>query len=314
MRTLLLLLAFLLTATSALAEERALVTGDTVRMRDKPSLKGTYVGVVYKNMVVTVVEKSAETAIVEGQAYAWNRIRTAAGKEGWIVAKFLDANVPATPIDTYDASGNMEWFYMRFGNSTEYETQELGVDSFSVEEYRNLMKAAVNQDYGACNTLSRTIYRFFAENPTDPKHDYLKARLLSPEYLSSLPSYCASQIVPTLPETILTREFALKLAGAYQSLPERLRGDRDVAIAAIRKDPSAASLVPSALWSDKAVVLEAVKVRGQLLQKAVPALQDDKDVVLAAVGQHFHALQWASARLKKDPAVLAIVSQTRIGR
>ena len=85
-----------------------------------------------------------------------------------------------------------------------------------------------------------------------------------------------------------------------RGLPEALRADREVVLAAVKKQGMALEYAAEPLRSDREVVLAAVKKTGGALRYACPELRDDREVVLAAVRQRGNALHWASARLRGD--------------
>ena len=63
--------------------------------------------------------------------------------------------------------------------------------------------------------------------------------------------------------------------------------------------------VPNRLWGDKDVVLAAVKADGYALDYVEVALKDDPEVVLAAVNAYGEALEFASSRHKKNHTIVS---------
>lgn len=63
---------------------------------------------------------------------------------------------------------------------------------------------------------------------------------------------------------------------------ETLRNDKDVALAAIRKNPKSFIYAGNDLKGDKEVVLEAVKRNGSLIEYASEDLKKDEDIILAS--------------------------------
>ena len=86
----------------------------------------------------------------------------------------------------------------------------------------------------------------------------------------------------------------------------RLKDDKDIVLEAIKSSSvvSALRYASPRLKDDKDVVLEAVEHDGEALEFASPRLQDDKDIVLEAVKERKYALQYASPRLKDDKDVV----------
>ncbi len=106
--------------------------------------------------------------------------------------------------------------------------------------------------------------------------------------------------------------------GVFQYASERLKGIRDIVLAAVQSDyyycgKNALAAASKEFRDDKGVVLAAVRKRGLALQYASDSLKDDRDVVLAAVRKNGNAFQDASLRLRcKKEIVLAAMQARRI--
>eukprot|EP01046_Picozoa_sp_COSAG06_P008717 COSAG06_NODE_443_length_15706_cov_348.207022_10_plen_738_part_00 len=90
---------------------------------------------------------------------------------------------------------------------------------------------------------------------------------------------------------------------AYKILmgaPEELRGDKEVALAAVAQSGGALQYASEELRGDKEVALAAVATSGGALVYASEALRGDEEVALAAVAQAGYALQYASEELRGD--------------
>jgi len=83
-------------------------------------------------------------------------------------------------------------------------------------------------------------------------------------------------------------------------VPPRLRGDRDISLAAVRQNGAALEYVTDELQADVDVVLTAVRDDGLALRFAAIELRVHREVVLAAVTQNGKALQYAGADLRRD--------------
>lgn len=83
-----------------------------------------------------------------------------------------------------------------------------------------------------------------------------------------------------------------------------LKADRDVVLAAVRKDGSAIRLASPELKADKDVVLAALDSDGMALQYVSSELKGDKQVVMAAVRDNGQALYYASDEMRADKEVV----------
>eukprot|EP00403_Amphidinium_massartii_P033676 CAMPEP_0178437670 /NCGR_PEP_ID=MMETSP0689_2-20121128/35137_1 /TAXON_ID=160604 /ORGANISM="Amphidinium massartii, Strain CS-259" /LENGTH=224 /DNA_ID=CAMNT_0020059929 /DNA_START=19 /DNA_END=690 /DNA_ORIENTATION=+ len=78
------------------------------------------------------------------------------------------------------------------------------------------------------------------------------------------------------------------------------RADKEVVIAAVTNDAYALQFAAEALQSDREVVLAAVTRRGRTLKFAAGRLQAERDVVAAAVKQDGSAILFATEELRSD--------------
>jgi len=93
-------------------------------------------------------------------------------------------------------------------------------------------------------------------------------------------------------------------------IPEALREDREVVLAAVKKNGRSLEYAEGGLRADREVVLAAVKQYGQALQFAEGGLEADREVVLAALQQNGLAICYAEGCLRADSeVVLAAVKQ-----
>ena len=93
-------------------------------------------------------------------------------------------------------------------------------------------------------------------------------------------------------------------------LPDELRGDREIVLAAVRNNGYELQYAAEELKKDRDIVLTAVAQNGEALRYAAEELQKDREIVLAAVTQNGEALQFAARELKRDrEIVLTAVTQ-----
>ncbi len=216
----------------ALAEAtKALVSADYVRVREKPLKDAASLGFLYKNMVVEIKSQTPQTETIGKDTFYWYEIR---GKDvgGWVYGKFLTTNAAKWDVDTYDAPGDMQWLYKRFGESTWYDEQKMNMQSFSMDDYRNLMRAAESGNDRAWVALKLTILQHLKDNPYDANYAYLKNRLYSAEFMKH----------------VLRQNYGQDY---FQFVPY----SRDLVIEALTQDIGFASGMPDEYWKDKGIVM-----------------------------------------------------------
>jgi hypothetical protein len=260
---------FLMIAITADAGEfpkPALMTGDAIRVRDTASEKGKYVGVLYKNMKVDVLEKSTSSVAIEGQSYPWYKIK-ADGAEGWCAGKFLEFNPKSWVADTYASSGDMDWFNTRYGDATAVSEAQLSEKSFSITEYRELIAAAEHGNRTAVDALRRSIFPYLQNHSDDLAYSYLKPKLYSAETFINISKSGDVGLLQFLPASLVNKEFLEKMSNSLDKtneycltyLPEALRNTEEYEKIALEKHPSAISGVKKARWKEKSFVLKALK-------------------------------------------------------
>lgn len=226
------ILAMLCAAQIAHADAgKALMTADYVRVREKPLKDAASVGFLYKNMVVEIKSQTPQMETIGKDSFYWYEVK---GKDvsGWVYGKFLTTSAARWDVDTYDAPGDTQWLYKRFGESTWYYEQKMSMQSFSMDDYRNLMHAAENGNEQAWVALKVTILQHLKDNPYDPNYAYLKNRLYSAEFMKH----------------ILQTSFG---GDYFQFVPYT----RDLVIEALTQDIGFASRMPDEYWKDKGIVM-----------------------------------------------------------
>ncbi len=113
-------------------------------------------------------------------------------------------------------------------------------------------------------------------------------------------------IAKILPQsnTIIIKD--LKKAGDVYlgNFDEKIRGDREIVMVAVKEHGTALKYATNALQNDKQIVLEAVKNDGLALQYADKSLRNDREVVLVAVKNATRALKYVDSSLKKDKEIV----------
>lgn len=100
------------------------------------------------------------------------------------------------------------------------------------------------------------------------------------------------------------------IEGMFGKMPDKARGDREVALAAIGRSGKSLKHASISLRSDREVILAAVQKCGLMMEYASEPLKDDKAVVMSAVRQDGLALRHAGKELRADKeVVLSAVEQ-----
>ena len=94
-----------------------------------------------------------------------------------------------------------------------------------------------------------------------------------------------------------------------ESVPAKLRSDREVVLAAVKQNGLALAFAAVDLKGDTAVVKEACNQNGLALMHASGELKDARDVVVAAVTQDWRAIEFASQDFQCDYAIVWIACQ-----
>mmetsp|Transcript_5644 Transcript_5644/g.13267 ORF Transcript_5644/g.13267 Transcript_5644/m.13267 type:complete len:463 (-) Transcript_5644:91-1479(-) len=90
----------------------------------------------------------------------------------------------------------------------------------------------------------------------------------------------------------------------FEHLRPDLRDDRDIALAAVKRNGLALQFATDGIKDDREVVLEAVKNTSRALEFGSERLRADVDVVLEAVGKLGVVLKFASEDLRAEKAVV----------
>jgi hypothetical protein len=88
---------------------------------------------------------------------------------------------------------------------------------------------------------------------------------------------------------------------------DELKADKDVVLAAVKKDGISLKYASANLKADKEVVLAAVEKSEYALNYASDELKADKEVILAAVKHHPTAFQFVPNDFKEDPQNKALI-------
>ena len=90
----------------------------------------------------------------------------------------------------------------------------------------------------------------------------------------------------------------------YGHIPEKLKNNHKVILAAVKEDGYALEYTTNELKGNREIVLAAVEENAFALQYATDELKDNREIVLAAVKKHGTALKFASHNLKGDPEIV----------
>lgn len=234
-------IAVIFAAAGAQAESsRALMNADYVRVREKPLKDAAQVGFLYKNMIVEINAQTPDKEKIGNDSFYWYEVK-GSDVSGWVYGKFLGPNVADLEIDTYDAPGDTQWLSNRFGDSTWYSTQKMNMQSFSIDEYRNLMRASENGNELAWAALRTTILAHLHENPDDANYAYLKKHLYSEPFLTKVVSHPYAYNDPNffslVPYSHTVLLAALQYSRAYlDSMPDEYWNDREIVLLSLNNN------------------------------------------------------------------------------
>ncbi|WP_422137808.1 DUF4116 domain-containing protein [Endozoicomonas sp. ALC020] len=125
--------------------------------------------------------------------------------------------------------------------------------------------------------------------------------VIKPSYLYSLEFYFPpAQSLGDHEEKIRS----VLLRGGLKYASQRIRNDKDLALAAISSNPYNLIHLSEELKSDNEVVLAAVTQEGYQLRYASPKPQDNEEVVMAAIKNYPAALRYASERIRSDKNII----------
>jgi hypothetical protein len=214
-------------------QSKSLINADDVPLLASPANDSKQLGTLFKNMVVEVNTHSHKMDTVGTASFYWYEVKNA-DQQGWVSGKYLNSSVNNWDVDTYDAPGATQWMAQRFGDSTWYSTQEMTVESFTTDEYRNMMRASEDGNEQAWGALRATVLQHLQEHPDDKNYDYLKKRLYSEAFLLKVLDY----------------PFAYNDADFFAVMPY----SRNLVAAMLKKTESAMPRIDTDLWNDKEIV------------------------------------------------------------
>lgn len=221
---------------------KAVMNSDYVRVRENPVKDAAPIGFLYKNMLVEILAQTPDQEKIGSDAFYWYEIKSE-DLHGWVYGKFLSPNVANQNIDTYDAPGDTQWLTDRFGDSTWYYNQKMDMHSFSMDDYRNLMRAAEMGNEQAWTALRITILNHIHENPDDTDYAYLKKRLYSVPFLKA----------------VMNQPYADPNYG--RTFFDIVPYSRELVAATVGDHPGIAGSMPEDYWSNKEIVRQVA--RGQ---------------------------------------------------
>ena len=101
---------------------------------------------------------------------------------------------------------------------------------------------------------------------------------------------------------------------AFLHVPEELRSDvefLELAVAHSNGDPIVFNAMPVSARDDRPIALRMVSRSGWAFRKASERLRDDKELLLAAMAQDVRAVETASTRLRADLEVARVVANSK---
>lgn len=250
--------------------KKAQVTGDFLQVRETATIKGVATGVLFKNMIVTVLGKSDQPFTAGGKKDWWYHIKTEEGKTGWVFGGFLDFTLAHKNQSTYEGNPDLSWFFKKYGKST-YDYDSLNPKDFNLDNYRSLLSQVKSGDSteNASYALLFSAYREYQASPESPRMVYLRPILFSPQVFNTILDHRSdeSSYDKNLYEKVL------------HSMPQENWKD-----SALLKDlhlkPDDLTLVDKKLMDDESFVEPLVKNNGCYLPYLSTRLLDDKAFLL----------------------------------
>jgi len=89
------------------------------------------------------------------------------------------------------------------------------------------------------------------------------------------------------------------------NMDPRFKADKKIVMAAVRSDGTAVEFASTELKADKEVAMAAVRNNGSALH-FLPEFKEDKDVVMAAITTHGSTIKYASHELQRDPDFITL--------
>lgn len=271
---------------------------------------------------VTQQQKTAgeiHQPVAAAQAVAVNQpaAEKIAGPQGADIVSNSLALVNSAPqengavADELDPPEGMEWFYKRFGYSTWFEESKFNVKSFTKPEYESLITAAKGGNESATLALKLSLLRHFQNNPEDTEYNSFKERLLSKEFLISLPLF--AYLADALPDELMddkafATEILQKSPYNLKFFSERLRSDKELVSAAMtRGSYYVFEFVSESLKNDEEFVAETLNKYPHAMAHISEDLKNNKGLLVPVLKLHPEIFHYASKEVQNDPEVVAAV-------
>ncbi len=98
----------------------------------------------------------------------------------------------------------------------------------------------------------------------------------------------------------------------FEKVSDRLKGNKEFAMKAIKKNYLFFEYISDELKSDKELVLYAVGIQGNIIDWAANKFLDDEEVISAAIENNFRAYTFASKRVQEIPHIKKRYEQIKL--
>lgn len=98
----------------------------------------------------------------------------------------------------------------------------------------------------------------------------------------------------------------------FEKVSDRLKGNKEFAMKAIKKNYLFFEYISDELKSDKEFVLYAVGIQGNIVDWADKKFLDDEEVIAAAIEKNFRAYTFATKRVQKIPHIKKRYEQIKL--
>lgn len=263
------------TETRSSVPPAAQITGDFVRLRETPTREGKIVGVLFKYMTVTIVGQGSPPETIDGKTAPWYQVK-GTGVSGWVFGGFLDFSLAHTRKNTFDGNSDLNWFFKKFGKSTN-DYEKLKPQDFSLDQYRSLLSAAKIKPWSTCWPLAYTAYAEYKIDPNSPRMAYLRPKLFDPRFLKNVYGYLRGN------------------GAAKEFLNDLLRA------------------VPSPKWDDPAFVKE-LDLSFDQFSFVSDRLRDNESFMREPISRDLNCFSEASPRLRGDKKFILSLSSSSISQ
>ena len=308
--------------TSTSTPRLGMAIQDDISVQMQPLLESAETGKIYRHTIVKILRTSPDGKMHEIESEY---------TKGWVDTKLINLNFDRKlALKTYETTTDMSWFFDRFNQGTNYESNNFESERFTVEEYRSLIKASIegkirqqegyydehNEKEISQIVLARTLFAdlkirtqtsevAYFTNFYRSKSYWEKIHSVRREFWEKVPSDFLNDA--KFVETIVTNGAYV----IYDHLPEKFRDSDTIAKLTFGQNPEAYSVASTRIKDNEELTLIAVLQNPLMVENASTRLRDNEDLFLRIAPVNAMSLQHASDRLKNKPDFVARVCEFR---